>query len=87
MFRSDFFEYLINLDQDKERFVYFVSGASEELVRSSVLSGQRPDFIQIPKDCPMFLTKMMTRCWHQKPTQRPEFKGSVNLPVSCYVKI
>ena len=49
--------------------------ASEELVRSSVLSGQRPDFIQIPKDCPMFLTKMMTRCWHQKPTQRPEFKG------------
>ena len=23
----------------------------------------------------MFLTKMMTRCWHQKPTQRPEFKG------------
>ncbi|XP_063440460.1 uncharacterized protein LOC134721406 isoform X1 [Mytilus trossulus] len=48
--------------------------AAEELIRSAVLSGQRPDFIQIPKDCPMFLTKMMTRCWHQKPTQRPAFK-------------
>ncbi|XP_061163410.1 receptor-interacting serine/threonine-protein kinase 3-like isoform X2 [Saccostrea echinata] len=47
--------------------------ARDDLIRSAVLSGQRPDFSLIPTGCPPFLTKLMTRCWHQKPTQRPSF--------------
>lgn len=48
-------------------------GVSDELVRSAVLSGQRPDFVQIPKDASPKFTQLMTRCWHQKPGQRPPF--------------
>lgn len=48
-------------------------GVTDDLVRSAVLSGQRPDFTQIPKDCSAKFTQMMTRCWHQKPAQRPAF--------------
>lgn len=47
--------------------------AIDSLVRSAVLSGQRPDCSLIPTGCPPLLTKTMTRCWHQKPTQRPSF--------------
>ncbi|XP_021356903.1 uncharacterized protein LOC110452596 isoform X2 [Mizuhopecten yessoensis] len=48
-------------------------GASDDLVRSAVLSGQRPDFSVIPKDCSPKFTQLMTRCWHQKAGQRPPF--------------
>ncbi|XP_062599790.1 uncharacterized protein LOC134261368 isoform X2 [Saccostrea cucullata] len=47
--------------------------ARDDLIRSAVLSGQRPDFSLIPTGCPPFLTNLMTRCWHQKPVQRPSF--------------
>lgn len=47
--------------------------ARDDLIRSAVLSGQRPDFSLIPRFCPPFLTNIMIRCWHQKPTQRPSF--------------
>ncbi|XP_060079811.1 uncharacterized protein LOC132559208 isoform X2 [Ylistrum balloti] len=48
-------------------------GASDDLIRSAVLSGQRPDTSQIPKDCCPKFMQLMTRCWHQKPAQRPAF--------------
>lgn len=49
--------------------------ARDDLIRSAVLSGQRPDFSLIPRFCPPFLTNIMIRCWHQKPTQRPSFSS------------
>ncbi|KAK3085932.1 hypothetical protein FSP39_010946 [Pinctada imbricata] len=47
--------------------------ARDDLIRSAVLTGQRPDLTQVPKGCPPVLMTLMTRCWHQKPTKRPAF--------------
>ncbi|XP_072048665.1 mitogen-activated protein kinase kinase kinase 13-like [Amphiura filiformis] len=45
-------------------------GMRNEYVMFQVsMKGLRP---KIPDDCPQFLKELMTRCWHQDRTQRPE---------------
>ncbi|XP_039159717.1 dual specificity protein kinase shkB isoform X1 [Eucalyptus grandis] len=38
--------------------------------------GLRPD---IPKDCPQFLRNLMTKCWNNSPSKRPQFSEIVSL--------
>lgn len=38
--------------------------------------GLRPE---IPKDCPQFLRNLMTKCWNNSPSKRPQFSEIVSL--------
>ena len=43
-------------------------GVQSVRIITSVINGMRP---QIPSDCSAVLTKLITECWHSKPSMRP----------------
>jgi serine/threonine protein kinase len=43
-------------------------------VSLDVLEGKRP---HMPADCPRALAKLITKCWHDKPTKRPSMADVV----------
>ena len=45
--------------------------ANNDLIKSAVTDGQRPDENLLPMDMPSEISELMRRCWHHKPRKRP----------------
>ena len=54
--------------------MYFLD-KSDELIKTCVKEGQRPDMRDIGERCPDYIVDMMKLCWNQDPGRRPDFNG------------
>ncbi|CAN1201122.1 Serine/threonine-protein kinase STY17 [Linum perenne] len=43
--------------------------------------GLRPE---IPKECPQILRSLMTKCWNNVPSKRPQFSEILSVLLQCY---
>ncbi|EGR28558.1 protein kinase domain protein [Ichthyophthirius multifiliis] len=43
-------------------------------IMKTVTEGKRPQFDQIPHECPEALIQLMKDCWEQNPNNRPDFQ-------------
>eukprot|EP00347_Sterkiella_histriomuscorum_P008978 403342997 len=77
--KADVYSYGIVLWEIICREPPFKTYQAHEIIYKVVNFQERPSLTKIPSDCPKELITIMTRCWDQQPTKRPDFADIVRV--------
>jgi tRNA A-37 threonylcarbamoyl transferase component Bud32 len=74
--KADMYSYGIILNEIASRQIPFAEVENEIVVLQKITQGKRPS---IPKDCPSGYAELITRCWSQRPEDRPDADEAVQI--------